>query len=257
MISPEYRAYCGGMSRIAASSLLSAALFLGAVAGAGLAVVPAMAQSDDLVYRQRTEERLAGLDRQLRDMTGVVEQLQFRLRNAERRIAALEARLADSSPPSAPAPAAETPAAETSATASDDGQPGGALPSGKAQTDYDAAYGLLSQGRFAVGEAAFRAFLENYPDHKLVGNARYWIAESLYARQRYQQSATAFLEAWRDDQRGVKAPDNLLKLGMSLMRLDKTDEACASFDKLLSDYRGAPERLRTAAQRERRSLGCS
>ena len=115
---------------------------------------------------------------------------------------------------------------------------------------------LLGQGRFDEGEAAFRDFLRVHPEHKLAGNARYWIAETLYARQRYQEAATAFLEAWQADQRGAKAPDNLLKLGMSLQRLEKKPEACASFQKLLSDYRGASRRLRAAASRERSALGC-
>lgn len=256
MILPNCRGYSCGMRNFAVAFLITT------IAAVGPAMAQSAAKGVDLVYRQRTEERLSALDSQMRDLTGLVERLQFRLRKAEKRIGELEASLAEAradaaaaepTPEPAPEAAPEPPKQAAAAPA----RQSGSLPTGQPQADYDKAYGLLGQGKFAAGEAAFREFLDSYPDHKLVGNARYWIAESLYARQRYQESATAFLEAWRDDERGAKAPDNLLKLGMSLMRLDKTNEACASFAKLLNDYRGAPARLRKAASRERKSLGCA
>lgn len=234
-------------------------LFIGLVLAA-----PAVSaqQSVDITYRQRTEERISALDRQLRDITGQMERLQYRLRQANQRIDALEGELeavraAQIAPPAAPEGGTETAAVDGNQPgAPDQGGARGQLPDGAAQESYDTAYGLLGQGRFDEGEAAFRDFLRVHPEHKLAGNARYWIAETLYARQRYQEAATAFLEAWQADQRGAKAPDNLLKLGMSLQRLEKKPEACASFQKLLSDYRGALPRLRAAASRERSALGC-
>ncbi len=227
-------------------------------AAAALFSLPAAAQNRsgelDLAYRQRTEERLSALDSQVRDLTGLVERMQFRLRQADQRIEALERQLNDvqsARPPSAAnigtPPATDGAASPASQT----------LPTGEPQAEYDAAYGLLGQGQFAQGEAAFRTFLQRYPDHQLAPNARYWVGETLYARQKYQDAATAFLEAWQADVDGPKAADNLLKLGMSLSALDKKNEACVSFAKLLSDYRGAPARVRNAASRESKSIGCS
>lgn len=253
-------------------NLRRAALVLIAI---GLAT-PAAAQQRrpavdaDLAYRQRTEERLSAIDRQTRYLTGQVERLQFQLRQSNQRIETLEAEITALRAAGVPAAAdSAAPGADGSDTttasrgvdpnqpaAPDQGGRGDTLPEGDAQDRYDAAYGMLGQGKFVEGEAAFRDFVGLYPDHKLTGNARYWIAETLYARQRYQDAATAFLEAWQSDQRGAKAPDNLLKLGMSLQRLEKKREACASFGKLLSDYRGASPRLRNAASRERSALGC-
>lgn len=240
------------------------AVLIFAAAGAAPVAAQQAAQGIDLAYRQRTEERLSALDRQIRDLTGQVERLQYRLRQSDQRVEALEAELASVRAASIQADRPEAGAAADGGMAAGGNLPGApdqggamaSLPEGEVQAKYDAAYGLLGQGKFDQGEAAFRDFLRDHPDHKLAGNARYWIGETLYARQRYQDSATAFLEAWQADQRGAKAPDNLLKLGMSMQRLDKKSEACAVFAKLLSDYRGAPARLRTAASRERASLGC-
>lgn len=252
------------MQNLRRAAFLFAAILVAAPAAKGQQPV----QGGDLTYRQRTEERLSALDREMRQLTGQIERLQFQLRQANQRIDGLEAELASvragqlppdgahgeaapsQNPPATPEPGRNLPGAP------DQGGGGSTLPTGAAQDSYDAAYGLLGQGKFDEGEAAFRAFLSRHPDSQLAPNARYWVAETLYARQRYQEAAEAFLEAWQADQQGAKAPDNLLKLGMSLQRLDKKREACASFDKLLSDYRGAAPRLRTAASREHAALGC-
>jgi tol-pal system protein YbgF len=229
-------------------------LLLASATGPAIAQTAALS-AIDLAYRQRVEERLAALDRQLRDMTGVIERLQHQQRQSDAKIRGMQGQIKtlkekQGGPP--PAPASTQPS-----QAPGESQPSQTLPTGAPQEAYDAAYGLLGQRKFAAGEKAFRTFTAQYPDHTLAANARYWIGETLYARQRYQESATAFLGAWQADTKGPKAPDNLLKLGMSMLQLEKKTEACASFSKLLSDYRGAPARVRTAASRESKSLGCS
>ncbi len=235
------------------SFLIAAALFLAATGHAS-----AQGATPDVAY---FDGRLSEMERQIRDLTGQVERLEYRLRRSEARVEAHETALQDAQAGatadqdfSAETTGESTPA-QTANPAADD-RTAGVLPEGAPQDDYDGAFGLLRGGDFENGEAAFRDFLVKYPDHKLSNNARYWIGESLYAQQRYQQAATQFLESWKVDQRGRKAPDNLLKLGMSLQRLEKPEEACIAYKKLLAEYRGADDRLLTAAKRERRSLNC-
>lgn len=244
------------MHNLIAAALLAAFAAVDLASGTAAAQSAPQPVSNDFAYRQRTEERLSALDYQLRGLTGQIEQLQFRLRQSETRIKKLDAELSEvkaakASPATMPAP---VPTPQRSAPAA---APGGVLPSGAPQSHYDAAQGLLRVGQFAEAEKAFRDFRTTYPDHQLAANAHYWIGETQYARQRYQEAATTFLEAWQADAQGPKAPDNLYKLGMALGALEKTKEACVSFGKLLSDYRGAPSRLRAKAERERASLNCS
>lgn len=254
--------------RIIAIALLIPLSCAVAVAGAVAQTAPPAAQPQiDFDYRQRTEERLAAMDRQFRNLTGTMERQSFELRRANAKIKALEAEIAALKksvealeaappPPVAPIGGVADSTDQAGETPSDATRAGADLPVGAPQEDYDAAFGLLKESKFEAGETAFRAFLDRHPQHVLASNARYWIGETLYARQRYQESAQAFLEAWQSDVDGPKAPDNLLKLGMSLSRLEKDREACVSFGKLLSDYGGAPERIRSAARRERESLKC-
>src|SRR3546814_19535879 len=44
----------------------------------------------------------------------------------------------------------------------------------------------------------------------------YWLGETYYVRQRYQDAAVAFLEGYQKYPKSPKAADNLLKLGMAL-----------------------------------------
>ena len=238
------------MQRLIAATLLVAFLTAGA---ASAQTRPPQPVDPDLAYRQRLEERLSGVDYQMRGLTGQVEQLQFRLRQAKTRIKKLSAELAKVKAAQAAAPPAVVQAPDTSSQPT--AQAG--LPTGNAQVKYDEAQGLLRVGRFEQAENAFVALRKSFPDHSLAANAHYWTGEAQYARQRYQEAATTFLEAWQSDIQGPKAPDNLYKLGMSMQALEKKDEACASFAKLLSDYRGAPKRLRDKAVREQASLKCS
>ncbi len=214
--------------------------------------------STDLDYRQRLEERLQGLDRQLREATGAIESLQFQLRSSDQRIEKLEAELAarmgQSTAPTVN-DASVAPSPQPQEMDKTENAPG-LLPVGDAQVEYDAAFGLLRRGSFEAGGQDFKAFLQHHPKHKLAGNARYWIGETLYARQRYQEAATTFLEAWQGDVRGPKAPDNLLKLSLSLSKLGKNKEACISLKKLLNDYSDAPPRITGVASRERQSMNC-
>ena len=71
-----------------------------------------------------------------------------------------------------------------------------------------------------------------------------------------RRAAKTFLQGYKADPNGAKAPDDLLKLGMSLARLEKKKDACVTFTKLKKDFPDAPDRIKKAAARERQRTGC-
>jgi TolA-binding protein len=75
-------------------------------------------------------------------------------------------------------------------------------------------------------------------------------------RAAYVQAAEVFLEGYQADPKGSKAPDSLLKLGMSLSGLDKKREACAAFDKVAKDFPGASAGIRNTIAREKQKNSC-
>lgn len=131
------------------------------------------------------------------------------------------------------------------------------LPEGTPKEQYNYAFGLLRQASYDKAEIALKEFVRLHPKKKLASNARYWLGETYYVRAAYVQAAEVFLEGYQFDPKGAKAPDSLLKLGMSLSGLDKKREACAAFDKLIKDYPGVSAGLRNTVAREKQKNSCS
>ncbi len=132
----------------------------------------------------------------------------------------------------------------------------GVLPQGSPKEQYIHAFGLLRKAQYDDAEIALGAFLEAHGDHALAPNARYWLGETFYVRGDYVRAAEIFLEGFQNDPKGQKAPDVLLKLGMSLAFLDKKREACAAFGKLANEYADAPANIKRLVTRERSRNAC-
>ena len=135
------------------------------------------------------------------------------------------------------------------------------LPDGTPKERYDFALRLLREGLLqpqdlARAEQAFEEFLTAHADHNLADNARYWLGESFYVRGDYNQAAAVFVEGYKASPAGTKAPDNLLKLGMSLSRLSRGDEACATFQELNQNFPDMGDGIKARTQKEWQKAGC-
>jgi len=130
------------------------------------------------------------------------------------------------------------------------------LPEGTPKEQYDFAISLLRKNDFDTAERAFDEFLKAHGDHTLAGNARYWLGDTHFIRKSYVQAAEVYLNGYQSNPKGLKAPDTLLKLGMSLARLEKSKEACAAFAKLASEFPNAPSRIQRTLTRESQRSGC-
>ena len=131
------------------------------------------------------------------------------------------------------------------------------LPVGTPQEQYDFALSFLFKHKYEAAEKALGQFLVVHPSHRLAGNARYWFGETFYVRENYARAAAVFLEGFQKEPKGRKAPDALLKLGMSLANLEKLTEACAAFNKLLVEFLDASPNLLAIEVRERKRARCS
>lgn len=131
------------------------------------------------------------------------------------------------------------------------------LPPGTPKSQYEYAVSLmLKQQNFIRAEKALEAFLEKHPQDGLASNAQYWLAETYYVRKNYRDAAFAFAEGYQKYPKSRKASDNLMKLGMSLSRMEKWEEACTAFSRLLSKYPEATDRLKARIDREWRRAKC-
>lgn len=126
------------------------------------------------------------------------------------------------------------------------------------QDQYDAAMDLLRAGDYAGAEGGLQLFLELNPSQELAANAAYWLAETYYVRRNFAAAAAAFARNYRAYGKGAaKAPDNLLKLGMSLQGLGESDKACRSYAELGKAFPDAPAHIKQALVRERSRASCA
>lgn len=130
------------------------------------------------------------------------------------------------------------------------------LPGNTPDEQYQYAFGLLRQANYPEAEQALRAFIERNPSSPLAGNAQYWLGETYYVRGDFQNAAVAFAEGYQKYPDSGKAPDNLLKLGMSLGQIGARDDACTTLGELAKQFPGAPANIKERAERERTRLGC-
>lgn len=128
--------------------------------------------------------------------------------------------------------------------------------SGTEDADFELGMQLLRQGDFGEAESTFLEFVDAYPSSARVGEAWFWLGEARFVRGLYNDAATAYLTSARDYSGGVKAPDALLKLGMSLAALGQTQEACSAFDQVGRAYPNASDRVQRNVARERDANNC-
>lgn len=122
---------------------------------------------------------------------------------------------------------------------------------------YDTGYNYLMASDYASAEATFKNFLASYPQDNLAGNAQYWLGESYFARGDYRKAAGEFLKGYKSYKDSQKAPDNLLKLGMSLQRLGQSEAACQTYSELKSRYKSLPGHISRNVDGEMDRANCS
>ncbi len=130
------------------------------------------------------------------------------------------------------------------------------LPPGSPEEQYDYAFGLLRQANYVDAEAALRAFVRQNPNDRLAGNALYWLGETYYVRGNFAEAAVTFADGYQKYPASNKAPDNLLKLGMSLAQLGQLADACKTFAQLAKEFPTAPANVKERASRERQRYNC-
>lgn len=131
------------------------------------------------------------------------------------------------------------------------------LPDGSPEEQYKYAFSLLTKSDYPGAERALEAFVAAHPNHALAGNAQYWLGETYYVRNDFNNAARAFAIGFQKYPKSAKGPDNLLKLGLSLAALKKNKEACQSYSMLRSEFPKAPQEVTKRAEAEQRRLHCS
>ena len=131
------------------------------------------------------------------------------------------------------------------------------LPPGNSPKDeFDLAYGYLQHKDFGPAADEFANFLRQYPSDRLAPDAQFWRGEALFQSQRYRDAAEAFLAVSTKYDTTARAPDALLRLGMSLAALGEKEAACASLGEVLRKYPRASLSVKQGVDREQKRAHC-
>jgi tol-pal system protein YbgF len=127
----------------------------------------------------------------------------------------------------------------------------------EARREYEAAYALVQQKQYDQAEAGLRRFIQSHPRDRLAADATFWLGESFLQRNRPREAAEQFLKISTEYGRSAKAPDAMLKLGISLGAIGARDQACATFAELGRKYPQASASLKQGVERESRKARCA
>ena len=130
------------------------------------------------------------------------------------------------------------------------------LPESSPEQQYEFATSFLKVGDYNTAERALKEFVQTNPNHELAGNAQYWFAETFRIRQLYVDAASAYLEGYQKYPKSEKAPDNLLKLGVSLVQIGEKDQGCMMITSLEKEYPKASQSILQKAKYEEKKFEC-
>lgn len=233
----------------------------------------APAVSDDVVARM--EIRLQEMERQLRDLTGRVEEQNFEISKLKSQNKILEQQAV--TPKQAPQSATQSahqsaPQSATQSVIAERANPlkltltpptptgmKTAVPGGgpvQVTSQYEQAFTSLKNNQYDTSRKEFEMFLSENPDHSLAPNAKYWIGESYYAQGDFKTAARSFAEGFQKFPTSAKSPDILLKLGMSLAQMGNKGDACVALSQLPVKFPAGPEGVLQRGKMEREKLAC-
>ena len=131
------------------------------------------------------------------------------------------------------------------------------LPNKPAIEQYEFAVSFMKIGDYETAEFALKEFIEKNKDHELAGSAQYWYGETFRIRQLYSDAATAYLDGYQNYPKSKKAPDNLLKLGITMVQLGEKDQGCKMISGLKKEYPKASKSVLQKAQYEQKKFKCN
>ena len=120
------------------------------------------------------------------------------------------------------------------------GVPGGETQSAddvaKAERDYEDAWKRLREKDYHDAIKQFRKFVEEHPNSHLADNAQYWIGDSYYALQEFDEAIGEFDEVRKKYPKGNKVPAAWLKIGYAFVEQGNRVDARLVLQELINQY---------------------
>ena len=224
--------------------------------------------------------RMDALEGQVTRLTAQVEEQQNRIEKMEGRLAVLEgaAKAEPAAPTALPTPALAPKPVPTPGPTVSRGTAPKPVATGEAaakrlaavravekpksqdqgEDEYSYGFRLFDASFYPESEQQLKLFLQKYPKHKRTSYARNLLGRAYLEDANPREAAGWFLQNYKTEPKGDRAPDSLLYLAEAMRQLNDTDRACVALDSFRQDYPAeAAGRLKGQYDATRARLKCN
>ena len=101
---------------------------------------------------------------------------------------------------------------------------------------YESAYNDFLVGKYEVAIVGFKSFLKQYKDHDLASQAQYYIAESMYAQEKYAEAYEEYKKIEQLYKGSDLIPSARLKMALCLELLNRKEESIVVLQSILENF---------------------
>jgi tol-pal system protein YbgF len=105
-----------------------------------------------------------------------------------------------------------------------------------AKEDFESSFELLRKGDYVSAEVALRNYIELFPQATYTDDAKFWLAESLYAQTKFSEALVIFNQIIDEYPDSEKMMESILKSGFSHQELGDMTTAKAIFQRVIREY---------------------
>jgi tol-pal system protein YbgF len=216
--------------------------------------------------QQEVQQLRGQVEEQQHTITGLKERQRELYLDIDRRMSRIE-REGGGTAPAAAAPGAggSTPALTASPGAAVVAPPAAGAPAvandetrlQQEREAYQQAFDMLRELRYAQATAAFRDFLQKFPDGRYAHIAQYWLGEAGYAQRDFRQAIADYNALLASYPNSPKRAEAMLKVGYSHYELKEADQARAVLEQLVQQFPDSTEagQARNLLKRINRNAG--
>lgn len=108
---------------------------------------------------------------------------------------------------------------------------------------YNDAYTAFLNNNFEGAAAGFKTYLSKFPSGEMAENSYFYLGESLYLKERWQEAALAYANVLEKFPKSGRVPAARLKYAMALLKLpeDKKAEAVKYLQSVVKDFPSSQE----------------